>query len=73
MGLFLVGGPSRHYQWDTKIVQQQIEEISDRFKFRNLLLTTSRRTPSDFVSKLKKLKINNIKIYEYNKIKKNLA
>ena len=70
VGLFLVGGPSRHYQWDTKIVQQQIEEISDRFKFRNLLLTTSRRTPSDFVSKLKKLKINNIKIYEYNKIKK---
>tara|TARA_B100000767_G_scaffold31425_1_gene26951 strand:+ start:772 stop:1638 length:867 start_codon:yes stop_codon:yes gene_type:complete len=71
VGLFLVGGNSKHYKWDTKLVQQQIKEISDKFKFRKLLLTTSRRTPCDFVSELKKLKIDNIKIYEYGKIKNN--
>ena len=66
-GLILIGGPSKHYFWDTKLVLGQISEISKKFKFRKLLLSTSRRTPFDFVDELSKLNINNIKVYKYSK------
>jgi mitochondrial fission protein ELM1 len=69
IGLILIGGPSKHYFWDSKIVLEEICKISKKFKFRRLLLSTSRRTPFDFLDKLNELKISNIKVYEYSKIK----
>ena len=67
MGLFLIGGPSKHFYWDSKILLKQIKNISKRFKFQKLLITTSRRTPIDFIDEFKRLKIKNIKLYEYTK------
>ena len=65
--LFLIGGPSKHFYWDSKIVLEQIKNISKKFKFKKLLITTSRRTPIDFINEFNKLKIKNIKLYEYTK------
>ena len=68
-GLILIGGPSKHYFWDSKTVLEEICKISKKFKFRKLLLSTSRRTPSDFLDQLNELNISDIKVYEYSKIK----
>ena len=68
MALFLIGGPSKHYYWDSKRVLEQIKNISKQFKFKKLLIATSRRTPIDFINQFKKLKIKNIKLYEHTKI-----
>ena len=68
MALFLIGGPSKHYYWDSKRVLEQIKNISKQFKFKKLLITTSRRTPIEFINEFNKSKIKNIKLYEYTKI-----
>ena len=68
-GLILIGGPSKHYFWDSKTVLEEICKISKKFKFRKLLLSTSRRTPFDFLDQLNELNISDIKVYEYSKIK----
>ena len=68
-GLILIGGPSKHYFWDSKTVLEEICKISKKYKFRKLLLSTSRRTPFDFLDQLNELNIPDIKVYEYSKIK----
>ena len=68
-GLILIGGPSKHYFWDSNIVLEEICKISKKFKFIKLLLSTSRRTPFDFLDQLNELNIPDIKVYEYSKIK----
>ena len=68
MALFLIGGPSRHFHWDSRIVLEQIKNISKKFKFKKLLITTSRRTPLEFIDEFKRLKIKNIQLYEHTKI-----
>ena len=68
-GLILIGGPSKHYFWDSKTVLEEICKISKKFKFKKLLLSTSRRTPFDFLDQLNELNISGIKVYEYSKIK----
>ena len=68
MALFLIGGPSRHFHWDSKLVLEQIKNISKKFKFKKLLITTSRRTPLEFIDEFKRLKIKNIQLYEHTKI-----
>ena len=68
MALFLIGGPSRHFHWDSKLVLEQIKNISKKFKFKKLLITTSRRTPHDFIDEFNRLKIKNIQLYEHTKI-----
>ena len=70
LGLFLVGGPSKHYDWDTKLVLQKIKKISKQSKLKKLLLTTSRRTPENFVREFNNLNLQNVKVYEYFKIEK---
>ena len=67
MALFLIGGPSKHFYWNSKILLEQIKNISKKFKFQKLLITTSRRTPIDFIDEFNRLKIKNIKLYEYTK------
>jgi len=71
VGLFLIGGPSKHYFWNKKLVLQQIRKISKKFKFKKFLLATSRRTPFDFVRSLNTLNIQNMQVYEYSKIEDN--
>lgn len=51
-GLILVGGESRHFEWNCDAVATQIRSVLARTPELRWTLTTSRRTPDDFVSRL---------------------
>ncbi|MBQ6942577.1 MAG: mitochondrial fission ELM1 family protein [Akkermansia sp.] len=46
--LILIGGPSKSYNWDAELVLNQLTSIA-RLTTTPIVLTTSRRTPTDFV------------------------
>lgn len=45
-GLFLIGGPSKHHQWDDKTLLTQIRQVVKETPDMRWALTTSRRTPA---------------------------
>ncbi len=49
-GLFLIGGPSKHYAWDSRHVAGQVTAILTAHPDIDWQLTTSRRTPGDFIA-----------------------
>ena len=51
-GLLLIGGTSPHFEWDSDAIQVQIDSILARTPDRHWTLTTSRRTPADFLDAL---------------------
>ena len=51
-GLILIGGVSSHFEWDSDAIQLQIKSILARTPGVHWTLTTSRRTPDDFLSSL---------------------
>jgi mitochondrial fission protein ELM1 len=51
-GLMLIGGVSKHFAWDSDAIQVQIKSILARTPEMHWTLTTSRRTPDDFLSQL---------------------
>jgi len=51
-GLLLIGGTSAHFDWDSDAVQVQIKSILARTPNTHWTLTTSRRTPTDFLPEL---------------------
>lgn len=51
-GLLLIGGTSPHFEWDNDAVQLQIKSILARTPDTHWILTTSRRTPDDFLPEL---------------------
>lgn len=52
LGLILVGGPSSHYVWDNPGIVGQIEQLIRQTPDVHWRLTTSRRTPDDFLAQL---------------------
>lgn len=51
-GLLLIGGESKHFAWDSDAIQVQIRSILARTPETQWSLTTSRRTPTDFLPEL---------------------
>ena len=51
-GLLLIGGASKHFEWDSDAIQVQIKSILARTPDTHWTLTTSRRTPADFLDAL---------------------
>ena len=51
-GLILIGGVSSHYSWDSQAIIDQITKIVEYDKEALWVLTTSRRTPEDFIQLL---------------------
>ncbi len=51
-GLILIGGASAHFAWDGDAIQVQIRSILERTPGMQWTLTTSRRTPEEFVPRL---------------------
>lgn len=49
-GLFLIGGPAREHGWDNAAVVAALGEVVKAAPDRQWALTTSRRTPPDFLS-----------------------
>lgn len=52
LGLILIGGESKHFEWDSDAVQVQIKSILTRTPETRWTLATSRRTPADFLAQL---------------------
>ena len=52
-GLLLIGGPSRHHGWSNARMLEQVSTILARTPGQQWLLTTSRRTPADFLPALR--------------------
>lgn len=51
-GLLLIGGVSAHFTWDSDAIQLQIKSVLARTPDVQWTLTTSRRTPDDFLTEL---------------------
>ena len=51
-GLLLIGGTSPHFDWDGDAIQLQIRSILTRTPDTHWTLTTSRRTPAEFLAEL---------------------
>lgn len=50
--LVLIGGPSRHYHWDSHRVFDQISQLMDRYPSWRWTLSGSRRTPPELQQRL---------------------
>jgi mitochondrial fission protein ELM1 len=55
-GLFLIGGPSDHYDWDSQRILNNIEKVLDSHPGIDWTLTNSRRTPAGFIEMLSPLR-----------------
>ena len=62
-GLILVGGLSKHYQWDSESVVNQIQQLLKNNLSIQFTLSTSRRTPKDFFKKINNFSFVNLKIH----------
>lgn len=51
-GLLLLGGPSAHFCWDDRRMLAQVLEVAAASPDVGWILTTSRRTPADFLARL---------------------
>ncbi len=60
--LFLIGGISKHFDWDNSLVIEQILAIVDTAPKSCFMLTNSRRTPPSFLSELKEKSQSNLEI-----------
>ena len=69
--LILIGGPSPHYVWDNNLIIEQIEQIVKKGQknIQQWILTTSPRTPKEFIEKLRERKLTDLKIYHYKDTK----
>lgn len=64
-GLFLVGGPSKHHQWDEKTLLTQIRQVVKDTPGMHWALTTSRRTPPATVEALKGLRRAGVEVIPF--------
>ncbi|MGA7950687.1 MAG: mitochondrial fission ELM1 family protein [Thiobacillaceae bacterium] len=53
LNLMLIGGPSPHFAWDDAAIIRQVRELAAHEPQRRWTLSTSRRTPPDFLPALK--------------------
>lgn len=65
---FLVGGPSNHYKWSTDQILDEIKKHIDSFDNpkNRFILTTSRRTPADFLRELKEKSFHNLEVFDFS-------
>lgn len=61
-GLFLIGGPSQHHEWDSDSLTRQISDILQANPEISWTLTNSRRTPSETMDSIKKQFSNKARI-----------
>lgn len=64
-GLFLIGGPCRHAQWNDEVVARQVCRIVTAQPAVQWMLTTSRRTPATFLDGLAQMAPPNLRTVDY--------
>ena len=70
-GLIVLGGKSKHFNWNNQEVILQINNIINKNPKIQFKIATSRRTPKDFINHLDDNLKKFIPVYEYEKVKKN--
>lgn len=60
--LIMIGGPCKHFHWDELGVVAQVYDLVRKHADVNFVLTTSRRTPSSFVSAVQRVRLANLTI-----------
>lgn len=65
-GLMLIGGVSAHFRWDNANVAASVRRIADATPHIQWKLTTSRRTPAEFLAALAQSMPTNLKLYPHN-------
>lgn len=63
-GCFMIGGTSRHYKWSSVKIARQIKDICINNKKTTWVLTTSRRTPKNFINSLELDKLTKLKVHK---------
>ncbi|MFV1922581.1 MAG: mitochondrial fission ELM1 family protein [Methylotenera sp.] len=63
--LIMIGGPSKHCDWDTLKLIAQVYELVHHNQDIKYTLTTSRRTPKAFVSAVKRIHFPNLTIVPF--------
>jgi len=67
-GVIFVGGRSKHFNWKNIDVISQINDILISNQKLNIKISTSRRTPEDFVAQLKNKIKRKVKIYSHTNL-----
>jgi len=57
-GIILIGGPSKHYYWNTTNIVQQISSLLHNIPEISWMIINSRRTPEDFLVQLQNVSNN---------------
>lgn len=70
-GLILLGGESKHYQWDDEKVLLQIQLILKSYPHIDWQVSNSRRTPNHFLEKLKNLQLDHLQVFDYRSVESN--
>jgi mitochondrial fission protein ELM1 len=70
-GLIVLGGKSKHFNWDNQAVIAQINNIINQHPKIKFKIATSRRTPKNFIDYLDNNFKKNIPVYKYENVKKN--
>ncbi len=60
--IVMIGGPSKHYAWDSSEVVAQIYALVTSQPMQQFVLTTSRRTPVDFLNAVRRVYVDNLRI-----------
>ena len=63
--LILIGGPSKHYNWQDEDILNQIELICSKHDDKQWILSDSPRTPPSFIKKLKTMAIQNLSCHHF--------
>ena len=65
LGLVLIGGPSKHYSWNTDEMINQLVEITGYDQSIHWTISDSPRTPPEFMEKLINQKLHNASLVKY--------
>ncbi len=69
-GLIVLGGKSKHFNWDNKTVMLHINSIINQNPKIKLKIATSRRTPKDFIDYLDANLKKNIPVFKFENVKR---
>lgn len=65
VGLLLIGGPSKHHDWDATALLNQVTTLSAQPGIEQWHLTTSRRTPASTIEALQAMASSKLKIHPH--------
>lgn len=64
-GMMLLGGPSKHYDWDSADMLRQIQSVLETEPATVWQITNSRRTPEEFMAELAPLAGERVRLMRY--------